>query len=274
MTTEPKSLATKSVFAACYLAMLSVGDNSTAIMAALPTMRSDLQLGPTAVEWVVNAYLLAAAVFIVLGGDAADRFGARISSTIGVGLFALASLLIAVAPDGIVVIGARALQGLGAALAVAGTLAAVTEASAHSERASAIGGWTAFLMLGFSIGPLVGGLVTHYLGWRFNFWLNVVIMVPAAFILAMHGDGRGREQRTTGRAPDWIGLGLLALFMVTLIRDFRRCRLSARHRLPRLRFLPLPRLRSCSWSRSRRGGQRRWSISACSQKPISLLLVR
>ena len=221
MTTEPKSLATKSVFAACYLAMLSVGDNSTAIMAALPTMRSDLQLGPTAVEWVVNAYLLAAAVFIVLGGDAADRFGARISSTIGVGLFALASLLIAVAPDGIVVIGARALQGLGAALAVAGTLAAVTEASAHSERASAIGGWTAFLMLGFSIGPLVGGLVTHYLGWRFNFWLNVVIMVPAAFILAMHGDGRGREQRTTGRAPDWIGLGLLALFMVTLIRGLQ-----------------------------------------------------
>jgi MFS family permease len=221
MTTKPKSVATKSVFAACYLAMLSVGDNSTAIMAALPTMRSDLQLGPTAVEWVVNAYLLAAAVFIVLGGDAADRFGARVSSTIGVVLFALASLLIAVAPDGTVVIGARALQGLGAALAVAGTLAAVTETSSQSERASAIGGWTAFLMLGFSIGPLVGGLVTHYLGWRFNFWLNVVIIVPAAFILAMHRDGHGREQGATGRTPDWLGLGLLALFMVTLIRGLQ-----------------------------------------------------
>jgi MFS family permease len=215
------SLATKSVFVACYLAMLTVGDNSTAIMAALPTMRSDLQLGPTAIEWVVNAYLLAAAVFIVLGGDAADRFGARISSTIGVALFALASLLIALAPDGIVVIGARALQGLGAALAVAGTLAAVTEASAPSERAGAIGGWTAFLMLGFSIGPLVGGLVTHYLGWRFNFWLNVVIMVPAAFILAMQRDGHGREQGTTRPAPDWLGLGLLAVFMVTLIRGLQ-----------------------------------------------------
>ncbi len=219
MTTGP--LATKSVFIACYLAMLSVGDNSTAIMAALPTMRSDLQLGPTSVEWVVNAYLLAAAVFIVLGGDAADRFGARISSTIGVALFALASLLIAVAPDGLVVIGARALQGLGAALAVAGTLAAVTEASERSKRAGAIGGWTAFLMLGFSIGPLVGGLVTHYLGWRFNFWLNVVIMVPAAVILAMHGDGHVREQGARRPAPDWLGLGLLAVFMVTLIRGLQ-----------------------------------------------------
>ena len=214
-------LASRSVFVACYLAMLSVGDNSTAIMAALPTMRSDLQLAPTTVEWVVNAYLLAAAVFIILGGDAADRFGARTSSTIGVVLFALASLLIAVAHDGIVVIGARALQGLGAALAVAGTLAAVTEASAQSERASAIGGWTAFLMLGFSIGPLVGGLVTHYFGWRFNFWLNVVIMVPAAVILAMHRGGHAHEQRTTRPAPDWLGLGLLALFMVALIRGLQ-----------------------------------------------------
>jgi MFS family permease len=220
MTTGAKSLATKSIFAACYLAMLSVGDNSTAIMAALPTMKSDLQLEPTTVEWVVNAYLLAAAVFIVLGGDAADRFGARVSSTIGVALFALASLLIAVAPDGIVVVGARALQGLGAALAVAGTLAAVTEASAPDERAGAIGGWTAFLMLGFSIGPLIGGLVTHYLGWRFNFWLNVVIMVPAALILAMHRD-HGREPRAAGRTPDWLGLGLLAVFMVTLIRGLQ-----------------------------------------------------
>ena len=208
-----KSFEFKSVLVACYLAMLSVGDNSTAIMAALPTMTSDLHLGPTIVEWVVNAYLLAAAIFIVLGGDAADWFGARSSSAIGVGLFAIASLLIAVAPNGLVVVGARALQGLGAALAVAGTLAAVTEASPESGRARAIGGWTAFLMLGFSIGPLVGGLVTHYIGWRFNFWLNVLVMVPAALILALQRESRVRQ----GRTADWLGVALLAVFMVTLI---------------------------------------------------------
>ena len=68
---------TRLVLSACCVAMLSVGDNSTAVMAALPAMTRDLHLDSAAVEWVVNAYLLVAAVFILLGGEAADRFGAR-----------------------------------------------------------------------------------------------------------------------------------------------------------------------------------------------------
>jgi MFS family permease len=204
------------VLPACCLAMLSVGDNSTAVMAALPAMSGDLQLGPAAVEWVVNAYLLAAAVFILLGGEAADRFGARRSSTAGIALFALASLIIAVAPSGIVVIAARALQGLGAAFAVAGTLAAATE-SPETERAGAIAAWTGFLMLGFSIGPLVGGAVTHYAGWRFNFWLNVVAIAPAAIMLVIRP---GRHGRQADRL-DWLGACLLAVFMVSLVLGLR-----------------------------------------------------
>src|SRR5258708_2170834 len=86
------------VLIACCLAMLSVGENSTAIMAALPAMTSSLRLGPATVEWAVNAYLLASAVFIILGGEAADQFGARRSSAAGIALFALASLIIAIAP--------------------------------------------------------------------------------------------------------------------------------------------------------------------------------
>jgi MFS family permease len=203
----------RPVLIACCLAMLSVGDNSTAIMAALPAMTGSLHLGPAEVEWVVNAYLLAAAVFIILGGDAADQFGARYSSTVGIGLFALASLLIAVAPVGMLVVGARALQGLGAAFAVSGTLAAVTEAAPESKRAEAIGAWTGFLMLGFSIGPLVGGIITHYAGWRFNFWLNVVAMAPAGLMLWLHPAIRERRTKST----DWVGLGVLAIFMVSLI---------------------------------------------------------
>ena len=213
----PAASNTKSdlrpVLMACCLAMLAVGDNSTAIMAALPEMRASLQLGPAEVEWVVNAYLLTAAIFIVVGGDAADQIGARRSSISGIALFALASLIIALAPAGFVVVGARALQGLGAAFAVAGTLAAVTEAAPNSRRAEAIGAWTGFLMLGFSIGPLVGGAVTHYAGWRFIFWLNAAAMVPAALLLLRHPGAEGR--RTT--SMDWMGLGILAVFMVTLI---------------------------------------------------------
>src|SRR5439155_24815979 len=118
-----------------------------------------------------------------LGGEAADEFGPRRSSAAGIALFAFASLIIALAPDGVVVVAARALQGLGAAFAVAGTLAAVTEAALEAERAGAISAWTGFLMLGFSIGPLVGGALTHYAGWRAVFWLNVVAMAPAALVL-------------------------------------------------------------------------------------------
>jgi MFS family permease len=210
---SPAKTDLRPVLIACCLAMLAVGDNSTAIMAALPAMTTSLQLGPAEVEWVVNAYLLTAAVFIVLGGDAADQFGARHSSTAGIGLFAVASLVIAVAPAGLVVVGARALQGLGAAFAVAGTLAAVTEAAPESRRAAAIGAWTGFLMLGFSIGPLVGGVITHYAGWRFIFWLNVISMVPAALMLLRHPGGGARRKKPM----DVVGLGVLAFLMVTLI---------------------------------------------------------
>jgi MFS family permease len=201
------------VLVACCLAMLAVGENSTAIMAALPAMTSSLRLGPATVEWAVNAYLLASAVFIIVGGEAADQFGARRSSAVGIALFALASLFIAIAPDGVVVVGARALQGLGAAFAVAGTLAAVTEAAPEKERAGAIGAWTGFLMLGFSIGPLVGGVVTHYAGWRVNFWLNVLAMLPAGLALWLHPGTADRQTKPV----DWLGLGLLAFFMVMLV---------------------------------------------------------
>jgi MFS family permease len=215
------------VLFACYLAMFAVGENSTAIMAALPAMSSGLGLDPATVEWAVNAYLLVAAAFIILGGEAADMFGPLRSSAAGIVLFALASLIIALAPDGVVVVAARALQGLGAAFAVAGTLASVTAAAPEAERAVAIGAWTGFLMLGFSIGPLVGGVVTHYAGWRVNFWLNVLAMLPAGLALGLRPGTQGRQTNQV----DWLGLGLLAFFMAMLISEL--------HALPTAGSAPL-----------------------------------
>jgi MFS family permease len=214
------------LIAAC-LAMLAVGENSTAIMAALPVMTSSLGLAPATVEWVVNAYLLAAAAFIILGGAMADRFGPRRSSAAGIGLFGLASLIIALAPDGALVVAARALQGLGAAFAVAGTLAAVTEAAPETRRAGAISAWTGFLMLGFSLGPLVGGIVTHYAGWRFVFWLNVLTIVPAGLALWLCSRPASRQSAEV----DWPGLALLVCFMPMLI--------SGLHALPAAASAPL-----------------------------------
>src|SRR5262249_45734537 len=127
-------------------------------------------------------------------------------------LFALASLAIALAPVGAVVIAARALQGFGAAFAVAGTLAAASQAVPEAGRAAAISGWTGFLMLGFSIGPLLGGAITHYAGWRAVFGLNLILMLPAGLAMALWPGPAGRKATQV----DWPGLGLLAVFMVAL----------------------------------------------------------
>src|SRR5262249_1349789 len=159
-----------SVLRSSCLAMLAVGANSTAIMAALPNMRSELGLSSGGVEWAVNAYLVVSAAFIVLGGQAADRFGARLASMVGLALFGLASCIIAAADTQVELLAGRALQGLAAAFAVPGTLAAVNMGAAGERRAAAIGAWSGFLMLGFSIGPLLGGALTHITGWRSIFW--------------------------------------------------------------------------------------------------------
>ena len=208
------SRSPKLVLAACCLTMLAVGENSTAIMAALPAMTAELRLEAATVEWIVNAYLLASAVFIVLGGEAADRFGAARSSAAGIALFALASLVIALAPDGRTVVAARALQGIGAAFAVPGTLAAVTHEHSESDHPRVIGAWTGFLMLGFSIGPLIGGALTHYAGWRAMFWLNLLLMAPTGLALWL------RPPAATARTDrvDWLGLALLAVFMIALVQ--------------------------------------------------------
>jgi len=196
--------------------MLAVGNNSTAIMAALPAMQSELALSHATVQWAVNSYLLASACFIVLGGKAADRFGAAQSSAAGSALFGIASLGLALAPDGAVVLAARALQGLAAALAVAGTLAAVSAGASERERARSIGAWSGFVMLGFSVGPLVGGALSHYAGWRTVFWLNVPAMAMAAGLLLADRHGGGVPARQAERT-DWLGVVLLAVFMTALI---------------------------------------------------------
>src|SRR5262249_23057500 len=127
--------------------MLAVGANSTAIMAALPSTRTELGLSSAGVEWAVNAHLILSAAVMVLGGQAADRFGARLASLAGLALFGVASCIIAAAGTQAELLAGRALQGLAAALVAPGTLAAVDTSAAPERKAAAIGAWTGFLML-------------------------------------------------------------------------------------------------------------------------------
>ena len=199
------------------LAMLAVGANSTAIMAALPSMRADLSLSTAGVQWAINAYLVASAACIVLGGQAADRLGARPASIGGLALFALASCVVALAGTQAVLLAGRTLQGLAAALAVPSTLAAVGAGAEAERKTAAIGAWTGFLMLGFSIGPLLGGAVTHLIGWRVIFWLNALLMSAAIVGLASAVSPVASRQGQPRRRTDWIGFVLLAIVMVSLV---------------------------------------------------------
>ncbi|WP_019905085.1 MFS transporter [Methylobacterium sp. 77] len=205
------------VVAASCLGMLCLGANGTAIMAALPTMREDLALGGIEVEWVVNAYLLASAAFIILGGKMADRAGAGRIALIGLVLFTLASVVIALAGSAPWVLVGRALQGLAAAFAVPGTLTLVGRAVPPNGRAAAIGAWAGFLMLGFSLGPLIGGALTHFFGWRDIFWVNGAVMLASAIGVGLSSPLLAPER--TGSPPrlDVAGFVLLAFLMVAAI---------------------------------------------------------
>jgi MFS family permease len=153
----------------------------------------------------------------VVGGAAADRFGARNTAIGGLALFAIASSLIAIAGNAHTLIAARALQGIAAAFAVPSTMAHVRNSAALVRQPAAIGAWTGFLMLGFSVGPLIGGTLTHFASWRVIFWLNVALMFAATIGLGFGGGPTRRSEPDSSKSVDSLGFILLAVFMVSLI---------------------------------------------------------
>jgi len=211
--------------------MLALGVNGTAIMAALPTIRHDLGLTDSELEWAINAYLLVSAACIIPGGKAGDRFGSRRVAGAGLALFAVASAVVAISQEPIALLSGRALQGLAAALAVPGTLTTISENSAPDRRASAIGAWAGFLMLGFSLGPLIGGAFTHYLDWRTIFWASGACMLVATAGYLGAGQANSPPRMQHAAPLDLTGFLLLAIFMVALV--------SALHALPTIREAPL-----------------------------------
>ena len=142
------------------------------------------------------------------------------------------SCIIAIADAQATLLAGRTLQGLAAAFAVPCTLAAVDSGASPERRAEVVGAWTGFLMLGFSIGPLLGGALTHITGWRVIFWLNALLMLVAFAGMASAGSATMRADGTRGRRVDWVGFILLATFMVALIFGL--------HEVPDSGVAPLP----------------------------------
>jgi EmrB/QacA subfamily drug resistance transporter len=143
---------------------------------AIPTIQRDLHLSIAGLEWVVSSYILVFAGLLLAGGRLADVYGRRRLFVTGLSVFTVASLAAGLAGSGGVLIGARLLQGLGAALVVPTTLAIIMATFANArERATAIGAWTAIGAMALAFGPLIGGFISQHLHWGWIFFINVPI---------------------------------------------------------------------------------------------------
>jgi EmrB/QacA subfamily drug resistance transporter len=151
---------------------------------ALPSIQKDLGFSASGLQWVVNAYTLAFAGFMLLGGRAADLFGRRRIFIIGLTIFTISSLIGGLSQNQTMLISARALQGFGAAILAPATLTIITATFTEpTSRARALGVWSAVASAGASAGALLGGILTDLLSWRWILFVNVPIGI-AALVLA------------------------------------------------------------------------------------------
>ncbi len=190
--------------------------DNTVVNVALPSIQRDLGIGNSGLEWVVNAYILAFATLMLTGGRLADVFGRRRLFLTGITLFTSASLLGGFATSETMLIVARAMQGVGAALMTPTTLAIISVAFPDTrERARAIGLWAATSALAFAIGPVTGGLLAQHVRWSWIFWINVPVGIVGWLIGRTAIDESRGETRT--RSVDLAGLATSGVMLLALV---------------------------------------------------------
>ena len=151
--------------------------DNTVVNVALPSIQRDLGADLSELEWIVTGYALTFASLMLVGGKVADAYGRRRIFVTGIVVFTLASLLCGLANSSEMLIGARVLQGAGAALMNPATLSIIAATFPPRERGTAIGIWAGTSALALAIGPLVGGLITEHLEWSWIFFVNIPIGV-------------------------------------------------------------------------------------------------
>lgn len=201
--------------AAVMLPLFTVVVNTTAVNASLPSIGNQLDASVSSLGWIVNVYLLVCASMVVAGGEFGDMFGRRKMFLLGVVLFMVASVVIATADSTAQLIGGRAIQGLGAAFILPGSMSLIRVNFDGGKRITALAIWGAIAGLGFALGPVIGGAFTDSLGWEWVWWSNLPISaIGIALVLWSMGESKDTEREI---AVDFGGLALLIVGLFALV---------------------------------------------------------
>lgn len=190
------------VLAIAVLASFVAFLDGTVVNVALPAIETELGGGLTTQQWVVDAYLITLGALILVAGSVSDAYGRMLVLRIGLIGFGIASIAIAAAPSPEFLIVARGLQGAAGAFLVPSSLALITSNFHGPAQARAIGMWTAMTTGAMVVGPVIGGLFTDYLSWRFAFLINVL---PIALTLWLMVRANVRDIRRPDASIDWLG---------------------------------------------------------------------
>ncbi|MGC2111779.1 MAG: MFS transporter [Candidatus Korobacteraceae bacterium] len=205
------------VLAATILASSMAFIDSTIVNVALPALQADLGASVVGVQWVIESYGLTLSALILAGGAMGDAFGRRRMFLLGVATFAVASAGCGFARDLHQLIFARAIQGIGAAFLVPGSLALISASFEDKERGRAIGTWSGSTAITTAIGPVIGGWLIQHWSWRWAFFLNVPL---AAAVIAI-ALWRVPESKSRHRQPiDWWGAAAVTLGLSGLVFGF------------------------------------------------------
>jgi len=195
------------------LALFMTALDNLVVTTALPVIKADLGASLAQLEWTVNAYTLAFAVLLLTGAALGDRFGRKRVFLVGLTVFTGGSAAAALAPSGDLLVIARAIQGIGAAIVTPLTLTLLSAAVPPERRGLALGAWGGISGLAIAIGPVVGGAIIAGLNWHWIFWLNV----PIGLVVLAMGALRLTESRGPVARLDLPGLGLASAGLFALV---------------------------------------------------------
>ncbi|MCV7227633.1 MFS transporter [Mycolicibacterium komossense] len=205
------------ILVSCCLSLLIVSMDATIVNVAIPAIRSDLHASAQDIQWVIDIYTLVLASLLLLSGATADRFGRRRVFQIGLLVFAAGSLLCSLAPSIDMLIGARLLQAVGGSMLNPVAMSIITQVfTGRVERARAIGVWGGVVGISMALGPIVGGALIEFVGWRSVFWINLPICALAMVLTALFVP---ESKSITMRNIDPIGqaLGVTFLFGIVFV---------------------------------------------------------